>query len=251
MKMLFSEVFTHFLIPHVIPILLKLMFAWSFFPNESRYCDKHATIFKEFSVLLLLNGSYTCICKKAKRFKKFIDPKTMDSNLVNPIAHVRTMDTDIIHHHGLREALALGLNHIPLRNTNIQETIQVVVDTFVQVCQVLRLGGCLDINSATRMVRTKCKDILISALKANLYGFRYSKPHIFSDKDVNNELSWILKHVFISGLDKAANNACFICIHHIRYQALARLNGLDFEPCCNDGSWESIEVITSKITSEL
>ena len=170
--------------------------------------------------------------------------------MVNPIAHVRTMDTNIIHHHGLREALALGLNHIPLRNTNIQKPIQVVVDTFVQVCQVLRLGGCLDINSATRMVRTKCKDILISALKANLYGFRYSKSYIFSDKDVNNELSWILKHVFISGLDKAANNACFICIHHIRYQTLVRLNGPDFEPCCNDGNWESIEVITSKITSD-
>ena len=72
----------------------------------------------------------------------------MDYNLVNPTAHVRTMDTNIIHHLGLRKALALGLNHIPLRNTNIQETIQMVVDTFMQVCQVLRLGGCLDINSA-------------------------------------------------------------------------------------------------------
>ena len=126
-----------------------------------------------------------------------------------------------------------------------------VVDTFLQVCQVLRLGGCLDINSATGMVRTRCKEILMSVAKGNLYGFRYSKPYLFSDKSVESELTWILKHVFISGLDKAANNACFICISHIRYQALARLNGPDFEPCCNDGNWESIESISSKITLDL
>jgi hypothetical protein len=60
----------------------------------------------------------------------FLDPDTMDHNLVNPMAYVRTMDTNIIHHHELRDAIALGLNHIPLRNTNMQETIQVVVDSF-------------------------------------------------------------------------------------------------------------------------
>ena len=71
------------------------------------------------------------------------------------------------------------------------------------------------------------------------------KPYLLYDKSVESELTWILKHVFNSGLDKAANNACFICISHIRYQALARLNGPDFEPCCNDGNWESIESIYS------
>ena len=251
MKKLFSEVFVHFSIPHVIPILLNLMFAWSFFPNVSRYCYKPATVFKEFKVAMLVNGSYMCICNKAKRFSEFIDPGTMDNNVDTPMAHVRTMDTHIVRHHGLREAIALGLNHIPLRNTKLQEAIQVVVDTFVQVCQVLKLGGCLDISSATKMVRTRCKDILMSAAKSNMYGFRYSKPYLFSEKSVENELTWLLKHVFISGLDKAANNACFICISHIRYQALARLNGPDFEPCCNNGTWESIESISSKITSDL
>jgi hypothetical protein len=192
MKKLFSEVFTHFSIPHVILILLKLMFAWSFFPNVSRYCYKLATVFKEFDVSMLINGSYTCICNKAKRFHDFIDPETMDDNVANPIAHVRTMDTHIIHHRGLREAIALGLNHIPLRNTNIQEAIQVVMDTFEQVCQVLGLRGCLDISSATRMVRTKCKEILMSVAKDNMYGFRYSKPYLFSDKSVENELTLFL-----------------------------------------------------------
>ena len=251
MKKLFSEVFTHFSIPHIIPILLKLMFAWSFFPNVSRYCYRPASVFKEFDVSLLIAGSYACVCDKAKRFHNFIDPETMNDNVDNPMAHVRTMDTHIIHHRGLREAIALGLNHIPLRHTNIQEAIQVIVDTFLQVCQVLKLGGCLDISSATGMVRTRSKEILMSAAKGNLYGFRYSKPCLFSDKTMENELTWLLKHVFISGLDKAANNACFICISHIRYQAFARLNGPDFKPCSNDGNWDSIEHISSNIALDL
>jgi hypothetical protein len=169
MKKLFSKMFTHFSIPHVVLILLNLMFAWSFFPNVSRYCYKPAIVFKEFDVSLLINGTYTYLCNKAKRFYKFLNMETINDEMNSPMAHVRIMDTNIIHHLGLREAIALGLNHIPLRNTNIQEIIQVVMDTFMQICQVLRLEGCLDINSATKMVRTRCKEILMSAFKSNLW----------------------------------------------------------------------------------
>ena len=251
MNKLFSKVFTYFSIPHIIPILLKLMFVWNFFPNVSRYYYKPATVFKDFSVLLFINGSYACIYNKAKKFHMFLDPDTIDHNLINPMAHVRTMDTNIIHHHELRDTITLGLNHIPLRNTNMQETIQVIMDIFLQVYQVLKLEGCLDVHSATKMVRTRCKETLTSAFKSNLFGFKYSKPSLLCDKSVDNELTWILKHVFIFGLAKAANNACFICISHIRYQALARLNRPDFAPCCNDSVWQSLEDISSIITTNL
>jgi hypothetical protein len=95
------------------------------------------------------------------------------------------------------------------------------------------------------------RDKLVAAMKENLYGFRYSKPYIFSDKTVDNELKWLLKHMFISGLDKAASNACFICIFHIRHQTLLRLNGPEFEPCKYNGIWDSIDVVTTKIKTEL
>ena len=196
-----------------------------------------------------MNGSYDCICTSSKRLGQFVDPETIDDN--DPRAHVRTMDIKIIHHHGLREAIGLGLNHIPLRHTNIQEAIQVVMNTFVQVCQLLKLEGFLDLEVASKFVRILARDKMISAMKENLYGFRYSKPHIFSEKAVDNELTWLLKHVFISGLDKATSTACFICIFHIRKQALLRLNGPDFEPCQHDESWDSIEVVTNKVKSEL
>lgn len=68
----------------------------------------------------------------------------------------------------------------------------------------------------------------------------YFKLYFFFDKSVENELSWLLKHVFISGLDKTTNNVCFINISHIKHQALPRLNSLDFEPCRHNNLWDSI-----------
>jgi hypothetical protein len=122
-KRIFSEVFNHFSIPHFVPLLLNIMFAWNFSPNVSKFCYKPALVFKEFSVESLMSGSYDCICAKSKRLAQFVDLGTMDENNQDPRAHVRTMDTRIIHHHGLREAITLGLNHIPLKNTNIREVI--------------------------------------------------------------------------------------------------------------------------------
>jgi hypothetical protein len=191
------------------------------------------------------------MCAKSKRLAQFVDPGTMDDNYHDPRTHVCTMNTRIIHHHGLREAITLGLNHIPLKNTNIQEAIQVVVNTFVQVCQLLKVKECLDVESASKLVRTIARDKLIAAMNENLYGFRYSKPYIFSDKTVDNELTWLLKHMFISGLDKATSNACFICIFHIKHQTLLRLNGPHFEPCKHKGIWDFIDVVTTKIKTEL
>ena len=251
MKGIFPEVFSHFSIPNFIPMLLNIMFAWNFSPNVSKFCYKPALAFKEFSVELLMIWAYDCMCTKSKRLAPFVDPNTMVDNHQDPRAHVRTMDTRIIHHHGLREAITLGLNHIPLRNTNIREVVQVVVNIFIHVCQLLKVEGCLDVESASKLVRTISRDKLISTMKENLYGFRYSKPCIFSEKTVDNELTWILKHMFIFSLDKAASNACFICIFHIRHQALLRLNGPDFEPCQHNGIWDSIGVVTNKIKTEL
>ena len=251
MKQLFSEIFTQFSIPHMIPLLLNIMFAWNFCPNVAKFCYRPALVFKDFSVNTLINDSCECICNSSKRLVQFLDTDTMDSNVDGTKIHVRTMDTKIIHNHGLREAITLGLNHIPLRNTNIREAIQVVMDSFGQVCSLLRVDELIDMDLASKMVRAKTKDKLVSAMKENLFGFRYSKPYLFSEKTVVSELSWLLKHVFISGLDKATSNACFICISHIRNQALLRLSSPDFEPCRLSGTWESIDDVTSKVKKEL
>lgn len=103
-----------------------------------------------------------------------------------------------------------------------------ILNTFVHVCQFFKVEGCLDVDNASKLVRTMSGDKMISAIKENIFGFMYSKVHIFfPEKVVDNELAWLLKHVFIYSLDKVASNVCFICVFYIRNQTLLKLNGLD------------------------
>ena len=250
-KQLCYEIFTHFSIPHLIPLLLNIMFAWNFLPRVSRFCYKLALVFKDFNVRSLMNDSDKCICNSFKRLIQLLDPDIIDNTSGDPRMHVRTMDTKIIHNHELRQAITLGLNLISLRNINIRETVQIVVDTFGHVCHLLKVDELIDMELASKMVRVRSRDKLVSIMKENIFGFRYSKPYLFSEKTVKNKLSWLLKHVFILGLDKTTSNACFICISHIRNQALLRLNNPDFEPCRLDSTWDSIEDVTNKVKTEL
>lgn len=77
-------------------------------------------------------------------------------------------------------------------------------------------------------VRPRCRLILLETSKLNKFGFGYSQPFLFDDKVVNNELDWLLSHIYILGLDKASNSACFICVDHTRKQTLERLNNPNF-----------------------
>lgn len=185
-----------------------------------------------------MNSQDMSICHSSRRFSKFLDQETSgENNEKGDRGHVRTMDISIIQHKGLRQAFTMGLNHIPLRSTIIFEAIQVIHDTFLQVCQVLNVEHMLDMDVATKEVRQRSKMILLDAYKISKFGFRYSQPYLFTVKDVNDELNWLLKHVFISGLDKASNNTCFICINHIRKQTLERLSSRDFLPCVINERW--------------
>ena len=235
-------------IPQCIPALLNLMFAWTYHPNVSVYCYKPSMVFKNFDVSMLKDNLDNCICHSSRRFARFLDKEAYDMNRgeVGNKGHVRTMDLNIVQHKGLRHAIKMGLNQIPLRPTLIFEAIQVVFDAFLQVCQKLNVEHLVDMEIACKEVRTRCKLILLEASKLNKFGFRYSQPFLFDDKVVNNELNWLLEHVYISGLDKASN-ACFICVDHIRRQALERLSSPDFLPCHNNGQWLSIEEITDNI----
>ena len=165
MKQLFSEVFTQFSIPHFISLLLNIMFAWNFISNVSRFCYRPASVFKDFTVGSHMIDSEDCICNSSKRLIQFLDPDTMDISNGDSKMHVCTMDTKIIHNHGLREAVTLGLNHIPLRNTTIRETVQVIVDTFGQICLLLKVDELIDVDMASKVVRAKSRDKLVSAMK--------------------------------------------------------------------------------------
>ena len=107
MKQLFSEVFTQFSTPHLIFVLLNIIFAWNFLPNISRFCYTYALVFKNFNGGSHITGLYECICNNSKRLIQFLDPDTADNTNGDPNMHVRTMDIKIIYNNGLREVVTL------------------------------------------------------------------------------------------------------------------------------------------------
>jgi hypothetical protein len=92
---------------------------------------------------------------------------------------------------------------------------------------------------------------LKDALHRNKSGFRFSGKFLFDIPSIKNETTWILQHLYCSGLDKAANNACFICIKHIRLQALERLSGVDFAPCITNLIWCLPSQILDQVSQDL
>jgi hypothetical protein len=95
----------------------------------------------------------------------------------------------------------------------------------------------IQIDDAIAILHKICVDKLRAASRTNKFGLRFSDKFVFDIPAVQNELKWLLSHFFISGVDKASNNASFMCIRHIRFQAYQRLMGSDFEPCKNGTIW--------------
>lgn len=112
---------------------------------------------------------------------------------------------------------------------------------------MLNVEHLVDMEMAGKEVCAWYELTLFEASKINKFGFKYSEPFLFNDKVVNNELDWLLGHIYISELDKASNNIYFIRVDHIKKQTLERLNSPIFLPCLDNGQWSSIEEITGNI----
>lgn len=112
---------------------------------------------------------------------------------------------------------------------------------------MLNITHIVNMDLAIKDVRHRCRNLLLEAYKQNKFGFMYSQTYLIADKAVNDELEWLLNHVYISGLDKTSNNVCFICVDHIKKQVYKRLNSPDFLPCLEDGKWLSIDEVTSNL----
>jgi hypothetical protein len=120
---------------------------------------------------------------------------------------------DIIQHRDLCLTISQGLNHIPLQPTNIANAIAAIMYAFNQFVVILNLVQLQFPIDETRVhLYNTFLNILKASAKANRFGFRYSGKYIFEVPTVKNEIEWLLKHLFCSGLDKATSNACFLCI---------------------------------------
>jgi hypothetical protein len=84
------------------------------------------------------------------------------------------------------------------------------------------------ITEARTHLHKICLHTLKAASRSNKYGFRHSGQYLLDLPLVKNKLQWLAEHLYYAGLDKATNNACFMCIKHIHLQAFQRLMGSDF-----------------------
>lgn len=221
----------------LIPDLECITFGWKYHEQFRSMVYKPAKVFRDFSF-----DEYTfispCPCNVPSRFSKYLDPKTagtcQDPRIPSIMeSHVRTMDNDIIRDSTLRSNFNSGLNHIPLRQTLLHEVVETVLDAWQQVCLILHI----DPSDQVLWIRNNTWEILKEKASRNEGGFKYSQSSWKKIQSATDELQWIHQFLFIAGLDKAASNASFICINHIRAQALLRLQGKDFAPCRLNDSW--------------
>ena len=222
---------------NLIPLLENITFGWRYHEQFRSLVYRPAKVFRDFT---FDDNTFRtpCPCNYPKRFAKYLDPNTAEISLNKQSSlitdqHVRTMDTMIIRDNTLRENFTSGLNHIPLRQTLLHEVVEVVLDAWTQVCGILQIDPC----EQASWIRNRAWGMLKEKASRNDGGFKYSQPSLKKIHSAQDELRWIQEYLFVAGLDKASSNASFICINHMRAQALMRLQGKDFAPCLQDGEW--------------
>ena len=254
LRKIFQQILALFHFSHLCPLVDDITFAWSYTDNLATVFYKPAVVFKMFSFTDLLDEKSSCACSSAARLKRFCDPLTLNENssFSKPLMHVRSMDINIIQHPGLRNALAQGLNHIPLRPSKIAEAMAAIMDAFSQLCDILGLHNLpFPMIEARKQLHSLCLNILKTASRSNKFGFKCTGQFILDNPVIQNKINWLLSHLFCAGLDKAANNACFMCIRQIWLQALDRLMGSDFLPCKGRSTWLLPTKILDKVTHDL
>jgi hypothetical protein len=252
-RKILREVLDHFGLSEQVS-LEYIAISWTYDSNLAAKCYKPSIVFKHFSFINLLHQESTCACHTAARLQPFLDPLTKSecSDFCKPSLHVRSMDMNIIQHPQLRSALSQGLNHIPLHSTDFRGAVNAAVDALAQLYTIFNLQDYeLDFEAASAFTSKICIEKLRAASHSNKFGFKTSSPALFSIPAVSNELNWLLSHLFISGLDKAANNASFMCIRHIRLQAYQRLMGPDFSPYMTKKTWSLPTAIFDTVKLEL
>lgn len=254
LRKVFAECLIKFDMEHMVPCIADVMFAWKYHDKLSSTFYRPSEVFKKFSFLHLLDENDHCACLHAKRLSRFLDPQTSNetSSFAAAQVHVRSVDINLIQHQELRKALSMGLNHIPLKPTCIAVSIACILDAFMQLVHILKLEQLgLPTRDASEWIRSTCLAQLKTAARTNRSGLRHSGQDLLSQTAVQNEIQWILSNLYCSGLDKASNNVCFVCIKHIRLLALERLSCQDFSPCKVEQTWVLQTHILDQVAEEI
>ena len=183
---------TFYQLAHLCELLDDVTFAWLYTDDLSLVFYRPSLVFKAFSFVDLLNEDSQCLCATASRLRVFCDTVTCNetSRFAKIAVHICTVDMAIIQHPALRQALSLGLNHIPLRPSNIAETMAIVMDAFSQLANILNLYD-LDflLLQARERFHATCLNTLKAASRTNKFGFKSSDQFLLNIPAVKNEVA--------------------------------------------------------------
>lgn len=155
---IFTECLTAIKCDDLLPKLEAVCFGWRYLPPISSVCYHPFFVFCEFSITSLLADNTTCACA-TNRFKPFLDNLTMLEHHHQPdsnIAHVWTMNLDIIHNRFLRDSFASGMNHIILQPLTFQDALQEILAAWVAFCDWLQLDDDQTISEGTHVLHNLC-----------------------------------------------------------------------------------------------
>ena len=109
--------------------------------------------------------------------------------------------------------------------------MDLAINAFQQLFTILNLESFhVSFDDVVAFFRSHYLLTLQNAAHVNKFGLRFTGPYLFDIRAVKNEMQWLCSYFYVSRLDKANNNAYFLCIKHIRLQAYQRLMGEDFTP---------------------
>jgi hypothetical protein len=204
LRTLFAECLSHFSLEQFVLHIEEVMIAWKYHNNMSMLLYRPALVFRDFAFLQLLDPTDECLCRKSKRLAKYLDVRTVEetSSFADAQVHVRTINTNIIHHKRLKQAVAMGLNHIPLKPTSkLDVSIAVAIDGFSQLSQILSLEKAgLNLDLANEWIRATCLEQLKVASRTNKYVFKVSGTDLLREECVKEEIKWLTTHLFSPGL---------------------------------------------------
>jgi hypothetical protein len=87
----------------------------------------------------------------------------------------------------------------------------VVMDAFEQLAHILQLLALqFLIEEAQAWLHDLCLATFKVASKTNRFGYKHTDQFLLDILAMKNEIEWLLKHVFFSGLDKANHKAYLI-----------------------------------------
>lgn len=134
------------------------------------------------------------------------------------------MDCEIIHNSFLKEEVKKGLNHIPEVPVNPKSICQELRNVWVKVAKTM--------NIIVMPCQLECIDNIVNEMFHQHFPFFKKNQYLwFQNSALMDEINYLTNHLYIFGLDKAAQTPVFMCKALIRSLSHDRLSSVEFNPC--------------------